>query len=70
MKTNKITETKIDKLIPDNINANKGTEYGQHLVETSLRQFGAGRSILLDKNNELSPETKPSKMRPQLALKM
>lgn len=53
MKTNKITETKIDKLIPDNINANKGTEYGQHLVETSLRQFGAGRSILLDKNNRI-----------------
>ena len=53
MKTNKITETKIDKLIPDNINANKGTEYGQHLVESSLRQFGAGRSILLDKNNRI-----------------
>lgn len=53
MKTNKITETKIDKLIPDNINANKGTEYGQHLVEMSLRQFGAGRSILLDKNNRI-----------------
>lgn len=49
----KTVETKIDKLIPDNINANKGTEYGQHLVEKSLREFGAGRSILIDKNNRI-----------------
>ena len=50
---NKITEAKIDTLIPDNLNANKGTEFGQHLVEESLRKFGAGRSILLDKNNRI-----------------
>jgi hypothetical protein len=49
----KTVETKLDKLIPDNINANKGTEYGQHLVEKSLREFGAGRSILIDKNNRI-----------------
>ena len=49
----KITETNVDKLIPDNKNFNKGTEYGQHLVEESLRKFGAGRSVLLDKNNRL-----------------
>lgn len=49
----KTVETKIDKLVPDNINANKGTEYGQHLVEKSLREFGAGRSILIDKNNRI-----------------
>ncbi|MFA6718855.1 MAG: hypothetical protein WCS15_07225, partial [Prevotella sp.] len=34
-------------------NFNKGTEYGQHLIEESLRKFGAGRSILLDKNNRI-----------------
>ncbi len=50
---NKITETKIENLVPDNLNANKGTEYGQHLVEESLRRFGAGRSILIDKNNRI-----------------
>ena len=49
----KITETNVDKLIPDNKNFNKGTEYGQHLIEESLRKFGAGRSILLDKNNRI-----------------
>lgn len=47
----KIINTNIDKLIPDAQNANRGTEYGQHLIENSLRKFGAGRSILLDKNN-------------------
>lgn len=49
----KVIETKIDKLIPDDKNFNKGTEYGQHLIETSMRKFGAGRSILLDKNNRI-----------------
>jgi hypothetical protein len=49
----KITETKIDKLIPDNLNANNGTEFGGHLMEKSFRELGAGRSILLDKNNRI-----------------
>lgn len=49
----KVIETNIDQLIPDNKNFNKGTEYGQHLIESSLRKFGAGRSILLDKNNRI-----------------
>jgi hypothetical protein len=53
MMKNKVVETKIDKLIPDDLNANKGTEYGQHLIEKSLRELGAGRSILLDKNNRI-----------------
>ena len=49
----KIIETSVEQLIPDNKNFNKGTEYGQHLIEESLRKFGAGRSILLDKNNRI-----------------
>lgn len=49
----KTIETKIDKLIPDNLNANKGTEYGQHLMEKSFRELGAGRSILLDRNGKI-----------------
>ena len=44
---------KISDLIPDDKNANKGTEYGKHLMDKSFRQFGAGRSILLDKNNKI-----------------
>lgn len=49
----KVQEVKLSDLIPDDLNANKGTEYGTHLVETSLQKFGAGRSILLDKNNRI-----------------
>jgi hypothetical protein len=48
-----IKETKIDTLIPDDLNANKGTQYGSHLIEKSFRELGAGRSILLDKNNRI-----------------
>lgn len=49
----KLIETNIDSLITDNKNFNKGTEFGQHLIEESLRKFGAGRSILIDKNNRI-----------------
>jgi hypothetical protein len=40
-------------LTPDDKNYNKGTEFGNSLIEKSLRKFGAGRSILLDKNNRI-----------------
>lgn len=50
---NKVTEAKIENLIPDNLNANKGTEYGQHLIESSMSKFGFGRSVLIDKNNRI-----------------
>lgn len=49
----KIIEQSIDSLIPDNKNFNKGTEYGNHLMDESLRKFGLGRSILLDKNDRI-----------------
>lgn len=44
---------KISDLIPDDKNFNTGTEFGNALVEKSLRKFGAGRSILIDKNNRI-----------------
>ena len=50
----KIKKTKIEDLIPDDLNFNKGTQFGQSMIEKSLRTFGAGRSILLDKNNKIS----------------
>lgn len=49
----KVVETTIDKLCPDDKNFNKGTEYGEHLMEQSLRKFGLCRSILLDRNNQI-----------------
>ena len=49
----KIIERSIDSLIPDDKNFNKGTEFGDHLMDDSLRKFGLGRSILLDKNDRI-----------------
>lgn len=49
----KVIETHIDQLIPDDHNFNKHTEYGMHLLEKSVGEFGLGRSILLDKNNRI-----------------
>lgn len=48
-----ITETTIDIAKQDRHNANKGTERGEAALDDSLTQFGAGRSLLLDKNGEL-----------------
>ena len=38
---------KLSDLIPDPKNANQGTEYGASLLERSIRENGAGRSLLL-----------------------
>lgn len=40
---------KITTLTPDSRNANKGTQRGLRALDDSLRQLGAGRSILVDK---------------------
>lgn len=40
-------------LTPDRSNANRGTERGRGMLEASLRQYGAGRSVLADKHGTL-----------------
>lgn len=40
-------------LIPDDKNFNKHSQYGTFLLEKSLTKLGAGRSILIDKNNKI-----------------
>lgn len=45
--------SKIKDLIPDDKNYNTGNEFGNSLIEKSLRNLGAGRSILIDKNNRI-----------------
>src|ERR1019366_8707476 len=45
--------TKLSDLTPDARNANKGTERGNAQIERSLRQYGAGRSILIDKKGRI-----------------
>lgn len=49
----RISRTTIDELVQDDKNFNKGTAKGRKLMNKSLRQFGAGRSILIDKNNRI-----------------
>ena len=46
-------KARISDLTPDHANANKGTERGRYALEASLRKYGAGRSILLDKNGRI-----------------
>ena len=43
----------IEALKQDDHNFNKGTKAGQELMEKSFAQFGAGRSILVDKENRI-----------------
>jgi hypothetical protein len=45
--------TKISDLITDVGNANKGTERGDQALENSLQDYGAGRSILIDKHGNV-----------------
>lgn len=44
---------KLSDLTPDHSNANKGTERGRYALEASLRKYGAGRSILIDKHGRI-----------------
>lgn len=44
---------KITDLIPDDKNLNRGTRRGKKALEKSVTEYGAGRSILLDKNGRI-----------------
>jgi len=44
---------KISELITDDKNYNKGNDVGNALIKKSLKKHGAGRSILIDKNNKI-----------------
>jgi len=46
-------KTEYDGITPDLRNANRGTERGRYMVEASLRETGAGRSIVLDKDGRI-----------------
>lgn len=49
----KIIEGKIADLIPDDKNANLGSERGRYMIERSLTKLGSGRSIVVDKNGKI-----------------
>ena len=48
-----VLHQKLSDLTHDLRNANKGTARGSAMIRTSLRDYGAGRSILLDKNGAI-----------------
>ena len=49
----KIKRAKLSDLTPDNRNANAGTERGTYMLDYSVRTLGAGRGILIDKENRI-----------------
>lgn len=46
-------DCKVKDLVPDELNFNKGTLRGRVLLDRSFQKFGAGRSILIDRNNRI-----------------
>lgn len=46
----RVNITSLEEFTDDPRNANKGTERGKKMLDKSLAQLGAGRSILVDKN--------------------
>jgi hypothetical protein len=43
----------ISQLVLDDKNANKGTKRGRELLGESLEKYGAGRSVVVDRNNRV-----------------
>lgn len=58
----------IQDLIPDDLNANKGTLRGRGMIEDSLSKLGAGRSVLADKNGKLIAGNKTAEVAAEIGL--
>jgi DNA modification methylase len=43
----------LDDLKPDHMNANRGTDRGRAALERSLREYGAGRAVLIDRHGTI-----------------
>ena len=57
----KVEVVEVDELIQDDKNFNKGCEQGAQLIERSFKEFGAGRSVFIDKDNRLVGGNKAQK---------
>ena len=53
MKSKQTVNIKSTELISDDKNFNKGSDIGAEMIRKSFNKFGAGRSILIDKNNRI-----------------
>jgi hypothetical protein len=58
----------IADLAPDQQNANQGTQRGRGLLEKSLRRYGAGRSVLTDRDGNVIAGNKTVDVAAQLDL--
>jgi len=58
----------IEDLRPDPQNANLGTERGRGMLEDSLREFGAGRSVVADKQGTIIAGNKTLEVAADLGL--
>jgi hypothetical protein len=64
-----VSETNIDTLKQDDKNFNKGTKRGEQMMRKSIGELGLGRSVLLDKNNNIIAGNKTQDMAKQLGCK-
>jgi hypothetical protein len=58
----------LQDLVFDEKNINKGSEYGTQLLEKSLKELGAGRSVLADRNGVLIAGNKTVKKCEELGI--
>lgn len=61
---------KLADLRPDSRNANRGTERGLGLLDKSLRRYGAGRSILVDREGRVIAGNKTLERAAELGLQV
>ena len=62
--------TEISELKQDTLNFNQGTYEGDILVERSLQRLKAGRSILIDKDNNIISGNKTAEVAARLGFKL
>lgn len=58
------------ELIQDDHNFNKGTEEGDRLLRESLEKYGAGRSMLIDRDNRIIAGNKTQRKAQELGMKV
>ena len=63
-----MTKAKVTDFIPDDKNANRGTERCSWMLEESLRKHGAGRSILVDKDGRIIAGNKTAEKAHEIGL--
>lgn len=63
-----VRQAVITDLIPDDRNANQGTERGNYMLNYSLETYGAGRSVLVDKNGRIIAGNKTARKFGELGL--